>query len=95
MVPHRTRIYVAATVDTKGAEAHFVKDRIADAGLAAVVVDLSTRVPGRAADIGADAVAAHHPDGAAAVFCGDRAARSPRWRLRSNTTSKAATTSPR
>lgn len=72
MVPHRTRIYVAATVDTKGAEAHFVKDRIADAGLAAVVVDLSTRVPGLAADIGADAVAAHHPDGAAAVFCGDR-----------------------
>lgn len=71
MVPHRKQIYVAATVDTKGAEAHFVKDRIADAGLAAVVVDLSTRAPGLAA------------------------ARSPRWRLHSSTTSGAATTSPR
>ncbi|AOK32132.1 hypothetical protein WS67_21610 [Burkholderia singularis] len=73
MVTHRKLIYVAATVDTKGAEAHFVKSRIAEAGLAAQVVDLSTRgLPGLAADVSAETLAAHHPDGTAAVFCGDR-----------------------
>ncbi len=73
MLPHRKRIYVAATVDTKSAEAHYLKDRFARLGLEAVVVDLSTRgEPSGVADIHAETVADCHPDGRGAVLCGDR-----------------------
>jgi uncharacterized protein (UPF0261 family) len=66
------RIYVAGTCDTKGAELAYVRDLIAEQGLAAVLVDVSTRPHGRPADIAAPTVAAYHPGGAEAVFTGDR-----------------------
>ncbi len=70
-------IYVAGTCDTKGLELAYVTRVIRGQGGEAVLVDLSTggsagepRV--EAADIGPDAVAACHPNGAAAAFTGDR-----------------------
>jgi uncharacterized protein (UPF0261 family) len=66
------RIYVLGTCDTKGAELAYVQALIAERGLAAVLVDLSTRTHGVPCDITAATVAAHHPDGAGAVFTGDR-----------------------
>ena len=66
------RIYVAGTCDTKNAELAYVRDLLADQRLAAVLVDVSTRPHERPADVAASVVAAHHPEGAAAVFTGDR-----------------------
>ncbi len=65
------RVYVAGTCDTKAAELAYVRDLIAADGVPAALVDLST-AGGGAADVAARDVAAHHPDGAAAVFTGDR-----------------------
>lgn len=67
------RIYLAGTCDTKSAELAYVRDRIAATGAAPVLVDLSTSEAAAAgADISARDVAAHHPEGAEAVFTGDR-----------------------
>jgi len=66
------RIYVAGTVDTKGAELAYVRQLIAEQGLPAVLVDLSTSITSAASDIAANDVAAHHPGGTQAVFTGDR-----------------------
>jgi uncharacterized protein (UPF0261 family) len=66
------RVYVAGTCDTKGAELTYVRDLIAGRGLTAVLVDVSTRPHERPADIASSEVAARHPEGAAAVFTGDR-----------------------
>jgi uncharacterized protein (UPF0261 family) len=66
------RIYVVGTCDTKGAELAYVRGLIAARGLSAVLVDVSTRAHEAPADIAAGAVAAHHPEGAGAVFTGDR-----------------------
>jgi uncharacterized protein (UPF0261 family) len=65
-------VYIAGTCDTKGAELAYVRDLLAERGLAAVMVDVSTRPHGRAADVAASTVAACHPEGADAVFNGDR-----------------------
>jgi uncharacterized protein (UPF0261 family) len=66
------RVYVAGTCDTKGRELAYVAELVRAAGVPAVLVDLSTREGGRAADIAAEAVAAYHPEGSGAVFTGDR-----------------------
>ena len=66
------RIYVAGTCDTKGTELGYVRDLIAERGIAAVLVDVSTRPHAWGADVAAATVAAHHPEGAVAVFTGDR-----------------------
>ena len=66
------RIYVVGTCDTKGAELAYVKSLIAAQGLAAALVDLSTRGAKLPADVAAADVASHHPSGAGAVFTGDR-----------------------
>lgn len=67
-------VYIATTSDTKGKEQNYVRDLIAATGLKTVTVDLSTTSPSAAspADINASTVAAYHPQGAEAVFCGDR-----------------------
>ncbi|WP_342363867.1 Tm-1-like ATP-binding domain-containing protein [Terrarubrum flagellatum] len=65
-------VYVVGTIDTKGAELAFVRDLIRGEGLDALVVDLSTQPHHGQADIAAEEIAAHHPDGAKAVFTGDR-----------------------
>ncbi|WP_422071685.1 Tm-1-like ATP-binding domain-containing protein [Tranquillimonas rosea] len=66
------RIYVAGTCDTKLAELAYVRDCIAATGAEATLVDLSTTGEGTGADTAARDVAAHHPEGADAVFTGDR-----------------------
>ena len=67
-------IYAVATADTKGKELYFVRDLIANSGANVVTVDLSTQTLSSAslADFTAESVAEFHPQGAAAVFCGDR-----------------------
>ena len=62
------RAYVCGTLDTKAVELGFLADRLRAAGLPVCLVDLSTRRHGGAADIPAEAVARHHPDGAGAVL---------------------------
>jgi len=66
------RIYIAGTLDTKHAELAYARDAIRAMGEEAILVDLSTQSHGHAADIPAAEVAAHHPEGAKAVFTGDR-----------------------
>ncbi|MQA13718.1 MAG: UPF0261 family protein [Pseudonocardiaceae bacterium] len=64
--------YVAGTFDTKGGELGYVADLIRAAGVPVVTVDLGTRGAQTGTDVAAGRVAAHHPDGADAVFTGDR-----------------------
>lgn len=68
----RKQIYVAGTFDTKGGELSYLRQQLADQGLPVACVDLSTSGEGHGADIAARQVAEHHPQGAAAVFTGDR-----------------------
>lgn len=63
--------YVVGTFDTKGAELDFVAELVAR-GHPVTTVDLSTGRSASRADVSAAEVAAHHPDGADAVFTGDR-----------------------
>jgi uncharacterized protein (UPF0261 family) len=63
---------VVGTLDTKGAELRYVRDRVVAAGVEATLVDISTSGADSHADVTATDVAGHHPAGAAAVFTGDR-----------------------
>lgn len=74
MKQHQGHIYIATTLDTKSAELFYVSDLIKDTGLSVRTVDLTTRPTqlNKNADISAQTVAAYHPLGADAVFCGDR-----------------------
>ena len=67
-------IYIAATADTKGRELFYVRDLISKTGLRVKAVDLSTQSlsANGPVDVPAEEVATFHPEGAAAVFCGDR-----------------------
>lgn len=69
-----SNVYVSGTFDTKGVELDYVAGLIRATGVPVVTVDLSTSGSdsGRRADIAATEVAEHHPDGATAVFTGDR-----------------------
>lgn len=66
-------VLVVGTGDTKGAELSYVADLIRSRGVDAVIVDVGTTPheppPGV---VRPDDVAAHHPDGASAVFVDDR-----------------------
>ena len=65
--------WVVGTFDTKGDELHYLCERIRAQGVAVVSVDVSTS--GRddvRAQISAREVAGHHPEGADAVFTGER-----------------------
>lgn len=66
--------YVVGTFDTKGEEVRYVADLVRRAGTTVTTVDVGThdREARSDADVTATDVAAHHPDGAAAVFTGDR-----------------------
>ncbi|WP_075183144.1 Tm-1-like ATP-binding domain-containing protein [Pantoea sp. 1.19] len=67
-------VYAVATADTKGSELYYIRERINAAGVRVVTVDVSTRpleTPSQA-DIIPQQVAACHPEGPQAVFCGDR-----------------------
>lgn len=65
-------IYVCGTLDTKRSELEFLRDQIKIAGHKVRMVDLSTSSGISIADVPAQAVALHHPQGASAVFTGDR-----------------------
>jgi uncharacterized protein (UPF0261 family) len=70
------RVWVAATLDTKGDEANYVCSLLEAAGLPVTLVDASTSdkralAPTRA-HFSPEDVAAHHPQGRSAVFTGDR-----------------------
>ncbi len=67
------KAYVAGTLDSKRAEIAYVRDCLEAVGVATRLVDLGTSGADVAgADVAAAEVARHHPDGAAAVFTGDR-----------------------
>ena len=66
--------YVVGTFDTKGRELAYVAELARAAGARVVTVDVSTTGSAAGADVTAAEVAAHHPDGADAVFTGDRGA---------------------
>ena len=83
-MPSQKRAWVAATLDTKLDEALYVCDLLEAVGLAVDLADLSTKgAPSTLALTrqsssrlltSAAEIAAHHPKGANAVFCGDRGA---------------------
>lgn len=62
------KVYVIGTCDTKGDELRFACDCVARAGAKAVLVDVSTATPDGKADVTAETVAAHHPQGKSAVL---------------------------
>jgi uncharacterized protein (UPF0261 family) len=67
--------YVIGTFDTKAEELRYVAGLLRAAGLPVVTVDVGTRVPDADADVGAETVAACHPQGVDAVLkAGDRGA---------------------
>jgi uncharacterized protein (UPF0261 family) len=78
----RRRAWVAATLDTKHAEAEYVCALLEALGLPVTLADLSTKgVGGHATSssinreqISATEIATHHPQGRNAVFCRDRGA---------------------
>jgi uncharacterized protein (UPF0261 family) len=81
MMAARDRAWVAATLDTKGAEAEYVCGLLEAAGLPVALADLSTsgNSLNSAAASGPDRllmspadIAAHHPQAQSSVFTGDR-----------------------
>lgn len=66
------RVLVAGTLDTKGAEMRFIRDRLKDQGVNAQLVDLSTSGKPSGAEVPPHAIAAFHPRGVSGVFTGDR-----------------------
>ena len=67
-------VYVVGTGDTKLRELEYVRDLIAACDVDTVLVDVGTTPHDTTADVGPAEVAAHHPDGAAAVSSDDRGA---------------------
>ncbi|MEN4921855.1 Tm-1-like ATP-binding domain-containing protein [Achromobacter spanius] len=72
MTHTKQRVFVAATYDTKGHEAEYVVDLLKRDGLDVVSVDVSTSGAPSAAQVQAQEIARSHPEGAGAVFTGDR-----------------------
>jgi uncharacterized protein (UPF0261 family) len=62
------RVYVVGTADTKGEEIAFVAERVKAAGGTPLIVDIGTRPSAFAADVTANEVAGHHPEGPGAVL---------------------------
>lgn len=68
----RRIVYVVGCFDTKQVELVYLAERIRAAGVSVKLVDVATHDPSPAADVLAASVAAFHPEGAGAVFTGDR-----------------------
>ncbi|CFP03069.1 Uncharacterized conserved protein [Bordetella pertussis] len=66
------RIYLAATYDTKGEEAEYLRQLLRRDGVMVVTVDVATSGQGSPAMVSAQEGAACHPQGAQAVFTGER-----------------------
>ena len=80
-MPSQKRVWVAATLDTKGDETEYVCGLLEAAGLPVALADVSTSgsapipppVPARSyIRLSPVDIAAHHPQGPSAVFTGDR-----------------------
>jgi len=69
-----SNVLVVGTGDTKRRELEYIKSVIEAAGVGATFVDVGTSGHESTADVTPDDVAAHHPDGAAAVMSVDRGA---------------------
>jgi uncharacterized protein (UPF0261 family)/ABC-type branched-subunit amino acid transport system ATPase component len=65
-------VIVAGTLDTKGAELRFIRDKIAAAGVRVTLVDLSTSGAPSPADVPPHHVAAYFRGGPNAVFASER-----------------------
>ncbi|MFO1070011.1 MAG: Tm-1-like ATP-binding domain-containing protein [Geminicoccaceae bacterium] len=65
------RAYVIGTFDTKAPELGYLAERLRAAGVDVRTVDVGTRSAAGRADIGAEEVAAFHPQGPGAVLGGD------------------------
>ena len=63
---------VVGTFDTKSEELNYIVDVLSSSGVAVKTVDLSTSKSESSADYKPAEIAASHPDGASAVFTGDR-----------------------
>lgn len=63
-----SKVYVIGTCDTKEAELRFAAECLRRAGATPVLVDVGTKGAGLAVDVSAAEIAAHHPQGAAAVL---------------------------
>jgi len=66
------KAYVVGTLDTKGEELRYVRNLIAQAGIAAVLVDVGPRSRDPDCDVRSEEVAVYHPKGPAAVQADDR-----------------------
>ena len=66
------RVFVIGTFDTKARELDYLAQCLRGAGVAVCTVDVSTLPGDRAVDVSGAEVAACHPQGAAAVFTGER-----------------------
>ncbi len=64
--------YVVGTFDTKEQELFFVHDPLTKQVLTTIAVDVSTAGKQSPADITANIIAQHHPQGKSAVFNNDR-----------------------
>ena len=65
-------IYVVGTFDTKSAELGYLAETLKNAGVSIKTLDLSATGSASGADVSAQDVAGHHPEGKDAVFTGDR-----------------------
>ncbi|WP_114453397.1 Tm-1-like ATP-binding domain-containing protein [Halopolyspora algeriensis] len=65
-------VYIAGTFDTKGTELRYVAELVRANGNPVVTVDLGTGDTQADTTVTAAEVAAHHPEGTAAVFTGER-----------------------
>lgn len=65
-------VFIAGTLDTKGAELRFVRDLLEAQGVRVRMVDLSTSGKPSGAEVPPHVVAGFHPRGPAGVFTGDR-----------------------
>jgi len=57
------RAYVVGTLDTKGVELRYLRDRVVAAGVEATLVDVSTSGDESHGDVSPTEVAEHHPAG--------------------------------
>jgi uncharacterized protein (UPF0261 family)/ABC-type branched-subunit amino acid transport system ATPase component len=67
-------VLVVGTLDTKGTELRFIRDIIAESGLRARLIDVSTSGKQATCDVSAQEIALNHGRGGAAVFDLDRGA---------------------
>ncbi|MCB5174643.1 MULTISPECIES: Tm-1-like ATP-binding domain-containing protein [Microvirga] len=67
-VPSKGKAYIVGTFDTKAEELRYVGALLRGAGIPTVLVDVGTKSSSADADVPAETVASHHPDGVDAVF---------------------------